>query len=140
MEVPVGLVPTSSRTQTTLAKHVEFPQSIGELTIGLNKRTKSIEEPPMTVELLFVLLLQAENDLHRARSLRNFTIFGNNNTGRISRREPRQHGKQDEENKTLLEDVGSNVFSRHRVLRNAFLKAAHLTGVCVRSYKSKRKM
>lgn len=88
MEVPVGLVPTSSRTQTTLAKYVWFPQCIGELTIGLDKRTKGIEEPPMTVELLLVLLLQAENDLHRARSLRNFTRFRNDNAGRIPRREP----------------------------------------------------
>ena len=37
--------------------------------VGLQQRTECVEEPAMRVELLLVLLLQAENNLYRTRSL-----------------------------------------------------------------------
>ena len=37
--------------------------------VRLQERTECVEEPTMRVELLLVLLLQAENNLYRTRSL-----------------------------------------------------------------------
>ena len=34
--------------------------------VGLDKRAKRVEEPSVTIELLLVLLLQAEDDLYGA--------------------------------------------------------------------------
>jgi hypothetical protein len=69
--------------QTAITQYVWSHCYIDKLTIRLNKRTKGVEEPPMTVELLLVLLLQAENDLHRARSLGYFACVGNDDVGGI---------------------------------------------------------
>jgi hypothetical protein len=35
-------------------------------TIGFEKRTKSVEEPAMAIQLFLVLLLEAKQDLNRA--------------------------------------------------------------------------
>ena len=50
--------------------------------IGLDERPKRVEEPSVTVQLLLVLLLQAENNLHGTCSLRDFTRIGHNDVGR----------------------------------------------------------
>lgn len=57
MEVPVGLVPTSRRTQT----YRKFSMTVGLsrliLTVRLDQRPKRIEEPSVAVQLLLVLFL-----------------------------------------------------------------------------------
>ena len=64
MDVPVGLVPTSSRIHTVYASINAWTAVILVMhTIGLDKRTESVEEPAMTVQLLLVLLFQTEYDL-----------------------------------------------------------------------------
>lgn len=52
-----------------------------DLTIRLDERAKRVEEPPMTVELLLVLLLEAENDLDGARAVRGFTSLSHHDAG-----------------------------------------------------------
>ena len=41
-----------------------------DANIGFDQRAERIEEPPVAIELLLILLLQAEYDLHRASTLR----------------------------------------------------------------------
>lgn len=45
-------------------------------TVGVNQGSKCIEEPPVTVQFLLVLLFQAKDDLHRACALRDFAFLG----------------------------------------------------------------
>lgn len=45
--------------------------------VGFENRSESVEEPPMRVELLLVLLLENEDDLNRNRSNRNVTSLEN---------------------------------------------------------------
>ena len=53
-------------------------------TVRIQKRAECIEEPPMTVELLLVLLFEAKKDLDRASSLRYFSRLCDDHTGSIS--------------------------------------------------------
>lgn len=52
-------------------------------TVGLDERAEGVEEPPMTVELLLVLLLQAEDDLNRTCALRHFTLVRDDDMGSV---------------------------------------------------------
>ena len=45
----------------------------------MNQGAESIEEPAMTVELLLILLLEAEQDLDRTGSSGHLAIFGHHN-------------------------------------------------------------
>jgi hypothetical protein len=60
-------------------------KAFNKLTVWLDKRAKSVEKPAMTIQLLLVLLLEAEDDLHGTGSLRYFTCVGNDDTGSISK-------------------------------------------------------
>ena len=65
MDVPVGLVPTSSKMQTEKAESRTLLNRVErERTIGLDEGAKGVEEPAMAVELLLVLLLEAKEDLN----------------------------------------------------------------------------
>ena len=48
--------------------------------VRLDQRAKRVEEPSVTIELLLVLLLQTEDDLNRAGTLRNFASLRNDHT------------------------------------------------------------
>lgn len=47
-----------------------------EPTVGVDQRPKCVEEPPVTIELLLVLLLQAEEDLNWASTRRHLSGVG----------------------------------------------------------------
>ena len=66
MDVPVGLVPTSRRTQTSVIVRATYSPEFNIQTIRLEKWSECIEKPSMTVELLLVLLFQAEQNLNGA--------------------------------------------------------------------------
>ena len=76
--------------------------------VRLQERAESIEEPTMRVELLLVLLLQAEEDLQGARAGRNLA------------------GGRDDHVRGVFENMSSNIFARNRILGNAFLITSHL--------------
>ena len=81
----------------------------------------------MTVELLLVLLLQTEDDLHRARPLRYFAWVSNDDIGSIPNGNGTLvHRSNIGKNRSPLENVGSDVFSCYWIFGNAFLVAAHL--------------
>ena len=52
-------------------------------TVRVYQGPKCVEKPAMTVELLLVLLLQAENNLYRTRSLWDLASLGNDNARSI---------------------------------------------------------
>lgn len=78
MEVPVGLVPTSSRIQTNIVALVldncEYCHKLH--TIRSDQRTERIEKPPMTVQLLLILFFQAKDNLNRTCALGDFALIG----------------------------------------------------------------
>ena len=53
------------------------------ITIWVNKRTKRIEEPTMTVQLFLVLFFETKDDLNGARPGGNFTRLSDNDTRSI---------------------------------------------------------
>ncbi len=57
---------------------------IHNLTVRLDQRTKGVEEPSVTVQLLLVLLLQTEDDLNGAGTLRDLAGICDNNIRSIS--------------------------------------------------------
>lgn len=54
------------------------------LTVRLDQRTKGIEEPSVAVQLLLVLLLQTEDDLNGASTLRYLARICDNDIRSIS--------------------------------------------------------
>lgn len=54
-----------------------------DTNIGLDEWAKGIEEPSMAVQLLLVLLLEAENDLDWTSTGRNFTRVTDDNLGSV---------------------------------------------------------
>ena len=56
-----------------------------EHTVGFDQWTECIEEPPVTVELLLVLLLQAEDDLDGTGTHRDLACVGDHDAAGISR-------------------------------------------------------
>lgn len=84
----------------------------------------------MAVKLLFVLLLETEEDLDGARSLRNLSGFCDDDTRRVSgnwrciKRRAQGRGGQG-----LLKNMRCHVFSRDRVLSDTLLVTTHLMEV-----------
>ena len=54
-------------------------------TIWIDQRPKSIKEPPMAIELLLVLFLEAKYNLYRTRSECDFAFISNNDIRSIPR-------------------------------------------------------
>jgi hypothetical protein len=75
--------------------------------IGLDKRSKCVEEPSVTVEFFLVLLFQAEDDLDGTGTCRNFSILRHNYLG------------------SIFEDVGGHIFAPNGVLGDTLLITAH---------------
>jgi hypothetical protein len=92
----------------------------------LDQRAKRIEEPSVTVQLLLVLLLEAEQDLDRTGSWRHLATVGNDDVGCV----PATRRSVNRDTRSLsgyeLKDMGCDIPSSDRVFRDTFLVAAHL--------------
>jgi len=75
--------------------------------VGLDERSKSIEEPAVRVEFLLVLLFKAEDDLDGNAASGDFASLADDNL------------------RGVLEDMCGDVFASNRVFRNSFLIATH---------------
>ena len=78
------------------------------------------------VELLLVLLLQTEDDLHRASTLRDFATLSDNDVRGVPLRMLGLLSCDSEARPHSLEDVRGYVLATDGVFRNTFLVAAHL--------------
>jgi hypothetical protein len=75
--------------------------------IGLDKGSKGVEEPSVTVQLFLVLLFQAEDDLNGTGTRRNLPILRYDYLGGI------------------FEYVGGHIFASNGVLGDTLLITAH---------------
>lgn len=79
----------------------------------VDERSECIEEPSMTVELLLVLFLQAENNLDGARTRRDLARVGDDDVGGVPAHLAQYWARHPALVEGLLENVGSNILSRH---------------------------
>ena len=109
MDVPVGLVPTSSRMQTERYSNQYEPTQCEakEHTVGSDERAKGVEEPSVAVQLFLVLLLQTKDDLHRASTSGYLARLGHDDL------------------RSVLENMGGNILATDAILGNALLVATH---------------
>ena len=73
----------------------------------MDERAKGVEEPPMAIQLLLVLLLQTKENLHGASTSGHFARLGYDDL------------------RSILENMSGNVLAGDTVLRNALLVATH---------------
>lgn len=84
---------------------------MGQPTFRLNQWAERVEKPPMAVQFLLVLFLEAKDDLNRAGVHGSLSSGGTNNTGGV------------------LENVRGYCLAIDGVFGNPFLVTAHLSGI-----------
>ena len=128
IDVPVGFVPTSSKIQTSKQSESDKMTPGKKRTIWVDQWTKSVEEPPVAIQLFLVLFFETKYNLHWTCALRHLASFCDNDAGGIST--DQLHKSSNDTRRDLLEYMRCDVSACYGILSNTFLIATHLQNQC----------
>lgn len=122
----MGFVPTSRSTHTKKNILIYESQKANQGTIRLNKRSKGIKKPPVTIQFLLVLFFKTEYNLHGACACRYFAFIGNYNTRCIPNNAGLGVTVYYLKAKYELEYMSSDILSTNGIFGDTLLITTHL--------------